>query len=210
MVELQRVVHLDVQPGHTLLHLGLRGRRAVEPPDLLVTHVEVDPHHEVAPGPVTVDQLRLHVPRVDDVALRVLGGASAVHAGADLVATLGDLERASQADAERADDARLSGAVGTDDAVELRTGVDDLGIGVRHEVVQLHTVDSALGVGATHPFGGLVFGVGVAPVLSRTARHVTALLLLCSPAHRPPCVACSWVAGEFPSGRGTKVSEGGQ
>eukprot|EP00964_Phaeocystis_antarctica_P146994 scaffold113453_cov64-Phaeocystis_antarctica.AAC.2 len=94
--------------------------------------------------------------------------------------------------------------------IELRTGVDDLGIGVRHEVVQLHTVDGALGVRATHPFGSLVFGVGVAPVLSRTARHVTALLLLCSPAHRPPCVACSWVAGEFPSGRGTKVREGGQ
>ena len=31
--------------------------------------------------------------------------------------------------------------------------------------MQLHTVDSALGVRATHPFGSLVFGVGVALLL---------------------------------------------
>ena len=149
--KLQRVVDLDVERLHPALDLLLGDDRAVEPPDLLVLDVEVEAHHQVLPRAVAVDELRLDEARLDQVAVRVLLVAVAVHARLDLVAAPGDLERPAKPDAQRAHHARLARPVGADDAVELRARVDDLGVRVGHEVVELDAVDRAARVGQARP-----------------------------------------------------------
>jgi hypothetical protein len=132
--ELERVVHLDVQRLHRLLHLRLRALGPIHEPLLLVVDIEVDAHGHVAARGVAVDDLGLDVALGDLLAVLVERLALAMHARRDLVATPGDLQGTAEANAHGAHNARLAAAVGSDDAVQPRPRIDNFGVTVRHEI----------------------------------------------------------------------------